>query len=65
MERSVSHKDLGDFNLIRSPINMSAFSSSESFDRAGPELGEHNDEVLLEAGLTTKEIEALRDALVI
>jgi crotonobetainyl-CoA:carnitine CoA-transferase CaiB-like acyl-CoA transferase len=65
MERPVSHAVLGDFNLIRTPINMSAFATPESFDRAGPELGEHNEEVLLEAGLSEEEIEALRDAFVI
>lgn len=61
MERPVTHESLGDFNLVRSPINMSAFDSPDSFDRAGPELGEHNDEVLLELGLTTDEITGLRD----
>lgn len=61
MERPVTHESLGEFNLVRSPINMTAFASPDSFDRAGPELGEHNDEVLLEFGLTPEEITRLRE----
>lgn len=61
MERPVTHESLGEFNLVRSPINMTAFASPDSFDRAGPELGEHNDEVLLEFGITPEEITRLRE----
>ncbi len=61
MAKPVTHRSLGDFNLVRSPINMSAFSPAESFDRAGPDLGEHNEEVLLEMGLSLSEITELRE----
>ena len=61
MELPVSHATLGEFNLVRSPINMSAFAAAESFDRPGPELGEHNEEVLKEMGLTADEINMLRE----
>jgi crotonobetainyl-CoA:carnitine CoA-transferase CaiB-like acyl-CoA transferase len=61
MERPVNHATLGEFNLVRSPINMSAFTAADSFERPGPELGEHNDEVLQEMGLTPDEINELRD----
>ncbi len=61
MERPVTHESLGEFNLVRSPINMTAFDSPDSFERAGPELGEHNDEVLLEFGITPEEITRLRE----
>jgi crotonobetainyl-CoA:carnitine CoA-transferase CaiB-like acyl-CoA transferase len=65
MEKPVTHGSLGEFNLVRSPINMSAFDSPDCFERAGPELGEHNDEVLLEMGLTTNEISELHKKNVI
>jgi crotonobetainyl-CoA:carnitine CoA-transferase CaiB-like acyl-CoA transferase len=65
MEKPVTHGSLGEFNLVRSPINMSAIDSPDSFERAGPELGEHNDEVLLEMGLTKNEIIALHEKNVI
>ncbi|MCZ6502290.1 MAG: CaiB/BaiF CoA-transferase family protein [Gammaproteobacteria bacterium] len=61
MERPVSHATLGEFNLVRSPINMSAFASEDSFERPGPELGEHNEEVLQEMGFSPDEINELRD----
>jgi crotonobetainyl-CoA:carnitine CoA-transferase CaiB-like acyl-CoA transferase len=65
MEKPVTHASLGEFNLVRSPINMSAFDAPDSFDRAGPELGEHNDEVLLEMGFTASEISELHEKNVI
>lgn len=60
MERAVIHESLGEFNLVRSPINMSAFAAPEKFDRPGPELGEHTDEVLLEMGISKAAIDDLR-----
>ena len=62
MQRPVQHPALGEFNLVRSPINLSAFAPPAAFDRPGPELGEHNHEVLREFGLTDQEIKALADA---
>ena len=65
MQRPVSHPTLGTFNLVRSPINLSAFPRPAAFDRAGPDAGQHNEEVLLELGLTQDEIFALREERII
>jgi crotonobetainyl-CoA:carnitine CoA-transferase CaiB-like acyl-CoA transferase len=65
MQRPVSHETLGQYNLVRSPINLSAFDQPASFDRPGPEAGEHNEEVLTEFGLSADEINSLRDSKVI
>jgi len=62
MATPVEHKELGEFDLIRSPINMSAFSARKRFERAGPELGEHTAEILDEMGFTSAEIEGLATA---
>lgn len=62
MARPVSHETLGEFELVRSPINMSGFEHPERFERAAPELGEHNEEILAEMGMTNDEIEELRAA---
>lgn len=65
MERPVKHDELGEFNLVRSPINMSAFDAPESFERPGPDAGEHNAEVLAEFGLSAAEIDVLREKEII
>lgn len=62
MTRAAHHPDAGDLNLVRSPINMSAFETVDSFDRAGPALGEHTDEILSEFGFSEEDIAGLRDA---
>ncbi len=60
MTRVAHHDRLGDINLIRSPINMTAFQRRDEFDRPGPDAGQHSEEILIEMGLTTGEIETLR-----
>ncbi len=60
MTRVAHHDRLGDINLIRSPINMTAFQRRDEFDRPGPDAGQHTEEILMEMGLTTGEIETLR-----
>ncbi|MBD3648396.1 MAG: CoA transferase, partial [Pseudomonadales bacterium] len=62
MAAPVTHDKLGEFELVRSPINMSAFEHPERFARAAPELGEHNEELLAEMGMSAEEIEELRAA---
>jgi crotonobetainyl-CoA:carnitine CoA-transferase CaiB-like acyl-CoA transferase len=65
MQRPVTHESLGEFNLVRSPINLSAFEQPDAFERPGPDVGEHNDEVLAEFGLSPEEISRLRDTNII
>jgi crotonobetainyl-CoA:carnitine CoA-transferase CaiB-like acyl-CoA transferase len=62
MTRKASHASLGDIDLLRSPINLSLFPQPEEFHHAGPDPGEHTDEVLLEHGIAPGEIERLRAA---
>lgn len=56
------HDELGELNLIRSPINMSNHEHPESFDRAAPNPGEHTIEVLAEFGVDKQRIESLLGA---
>ncbi|MBJ39920.1 MAG: formyl-CoA transferase [Gammaproteobacteria bacterium] len=60
MAKPVDHSELGEYKLIRTPINLSSFPHPDRFRRPGPELGEHTDEVLAEAGFSADEISALR-----
>jgi crotonobetainyl-CoA:carnitine CoA-transferase CaiB-like acyl-CoA transferase len=62
MARPVHHSTLGEFDLIRSPINLSAFDMPGEFHSAGPDLGEHTEDILAELGVTADEIKALREA---
>ena len=59
MTRSAPHSVLGDINLVRSPINLSACPTPDHFHHAGPAVGEHSAEILLELGYSKAEIEAL------
>ena len=54
------HPTLGHMRTLGSPIKMSATPPDVS--RRAPQLGEHTDEVLTEAGLSDAEIAALRAA---
>jgi Predicted acyl-CoA transferases/carnitine dehydratase len=54
------HPTLGHLKTLGSPIKMSATPPNVS--RRAPQLGEHTDEVLTEAGFSDKEIAALREA---
>lgn len=60
MAKPASHGELGDLNLIRSPINLSRFPHPKRFDHAAPDPGADSDRVLIELGFAPNEIEELR-----
>ena len=59
------HAELGDLNLIRSPINLSQFPQSESFDNAAPDPGANSVEVLEQLGFDQLRISKLQEEGVI
>lgn len=61
MTRPAPHPVLGDVNLVRSPINLSAFPHPERFHHAGPDYGENTDALLVELGYTPEQIARLRE----
>ena len=60
MAKPATHGELGEVNLIRSPINLSGFPHPERFDHAAPDPGADSDRVLIEFGFAPNEIEELR-----
>lgn len=65
MTKAAPHPELGDVNLIRSPINLSAFPQPDAFDRAAPDPGDDSDAVLRDAGYSPERIADFRAAGVI
>ncbi|MCT9124837.1 CaiB/BaiF CoA transferase family protein [Cupriavidus gilardii] len=61
MTRSVRHPVLGELDLLRSPINLSAAPHPERFARAAPDPGEQTDELLAELGYAPELIAQWRD----
>lgn len=59
MTKTASHRRLGDIDLIRSPIVMSANPHEDRFARAAPDPGEHSREILNEFGVAEQKIERL------
>ena len=59
------HAELGDLNLVRSPINLSQFPQSESFDNAAPDPGANSVEVLEQLGFDQLRISKLQEEGVI
>ena len=55
------HAELGDLNLVRSPINLSQFPQSESFDNAAPDPGANSVEVLEQLGFDQLRISKLQE----
>ena len=58
MTVEVSHPTLGPLRTLGTPIKMSSTPLNPT--RRGPMLGEHTDDVLIEAGYSSDEIEQLR-----
>ena len=54
----VPHAKLGKAGVVRTPINIEGHTPG--IRRGVPALGEHADEILAEAGLSSGEIAALR-----
>ena len=59
MTRVAHHKELGDLELIRSPINLSLFPHGGEFHHAAPDPGENRAEVLRDFGYDDREIDRL------
>ncbi|CAM3395214.1 CaiB/BaiF CoA-transferase family protein [Cupriavidus respiraculi] len=56
MTRPVRHPVLGELNLLRSPINLSAAPHPERFGRAAPDPGEQTEELLSELGYDADQV---------
>ncbi|MBI2761424.1 MAG: CoA transferase [Chloroflexi bacterium] len=65
MTKTAPHPELGDVNLIRTPINLSAVPLPDTFHHAAPDTGQHSDEILCEFGYDAATIQQLREAGVI
>jgi crotonobetainyl-CoA:carnitine CoA-transferase CaiB-like acyl-CoA transferase len=50
------HPQMGDVNLVRSPIHLSAFPQAERFDCAAPDTGQDSAEVLAGFGFSDEQI---------
>ncbi|MDE0229751.1 MAG: CaiB/BaiF CoA-transferase family protein [Spirochaetaceae bacterium] len=59
MTKVAHHKELGDVELIRSPINLSLFPHGGDFHHAAPDPGENRAEVLRDFGYDDGEIDRL------
>ena len=65
LAKSAPHAELGELNLVRSPINLSQFPQSESFDNAAPDPGANSVEVLEQLGFDQLRISKLQEEGVI
>ena len=59
------HEEMGDLNLVRSPINLSSFPHPASLSRAAPDTGADGEDILRGLGFAADEIAALQQARVI
>ena len=59
------HEEMGDLNLVRSPINLSSFPHPASLSRAAPDTGADGEDILLGLGFATDEISVLQKSGVI
>lgn len=60
MTRTVQHRELGPLNIVRNPVTLSGHPDQEY--RPSPDLGQHNEEVLAELGLSPDASEAASPA---
>lgn len=60
MTRPAMHPVLGTIELLRSPINLSAFPHPDGFHHAAPDPGEQSDELLRELGYDDASIDAMK-----
>ena len=59
------HEEMGDLNLVRSPINLSSFPHPASLGRAAPDTGADGEDILRGLGFAADEIAALQKSGVI
>lgn len=59
------HEEMGDLNLVRSPINLSSFPHPASLSRAAPDTGADGDDILRGLGFAADEIAVLQKSRVI
>ena len=59
MATKVCHPDIGEFNVVGQPINMSTVPRADELGPA-PNPGQHSNEILASIGYSASEIEALR-----
>jgi crotonobetainyl-CoA:carnitine CoA-transferase CaiB-like acyl-CoA transferase len=65
LAKPAPHPELGDLSLVRSPINLSLFPQSDSFDSAAPDPGENSETVLRDMGFDESRIVILKEEGVI
>ena len=65
MTKKAIHPQIGDLNIIRSPITLSNFEHDTNFDKPGPELGEHSEEILRELNYSDEAIAELKESGVV
>ena len=65
LAKPAPHPELGDLSLVRSPINLSLFPQSDSFDNAAPDPGQNSETVLRDMGFDESRIVSLKEEGVI
>ena len=65
LAKPAPHPELGDLSLVRSPINLSLFPQSDSFDNAAPDPGQNSETVLRDMGFDENRIVSLKEEGVI
>ena len=60
MTKKVTHPELGELSLLRSPITLSSVGQESGFERAGRELGADSQEILKELNYSDDAIEKLK-----